>query len=85
MPAPPGIPINIDSKDRQEIFRAITSGTANGTQLGLEMLRTRYLDMSQRYDSMETLFRQLAPNLVTDELRSWVSLFRWKTFNIYLN
>jgi hypothetical protein len=68
-PVIPGLQINIDGKDRQEIFRAVTSGSTVGTKLGLELMRTQYLDFSQRYDSMETLFRQISPHLVTEELR----------------
>lgn len=66
------LPITIDIRpeDRQHIFKAIVTGSYNGTKLGLTHMWNRYQRMNFMFSSMPEIFSTLGPRIVSKELVS---------------
>ncbi|GAB0097809.1 Aminopeptidase [Sergentomyia squamirostris] len=54
--------------DRTRIFRSIATGSYLGTKMALELIRNNFLEVENRFDSLEGAVRGLSTFIVTDEL-----------------
>uniref|UniRef100_A0A1L8E238 Aminopeptidase n=1 Tax=Nyssomyia neivai TaxID=330878 RepID=A0A1L8E238_9DIPT len=60
--------IDVRGSDRNRIFRSVASGSYHGTKMALELILNNFLEVENRFESINTAVRGLSQYIVTDEL-----------------
>uniref|UniRef100_A0A1B0GNF5 Aminopeptidase n=1 Tax=Phlebotomus papatasi TaxID=29031 RepID=A0A1B0GNF5_PHLPP len=58
----------IRGSDRNRIFRSVSTGSYMGTKLSLELILNNFLEVENRYESIDNAVRGISTFVVTDEL-----------------
>lgn len=60
--------IDVRGSDRNRIFRSVASGSYHGTKMALELILNNFLEVENRFESINAAIRGLSQYIVTDEL-----------------